>query len=334
MTDIEKIVKKDFSGAVSVRIGETTMFEKAFGYADRPNGIPNELDTKFATASAGKFFVSIGIMQLIEREQLNLEETIGEILDFDLEQIDPGITIQQLLSHTSGIPDYFDESVMDEYAELWTDFPNYKIRKSVDLLPLFVHKPMMYPAGARFQYNNSGYVVLDQIIEKKTGLLFDKYLQQNVFDICKMNSTGYYELDRLPEKCSSAYIYDESRKEFYTNIFSVDAKGTGAGGAYTTVLDISKLWDCLLAGKLLSKKSLDEMLSLKASNEKEFYGYGVWLRKTSNSRFIPFFQGCDPGVSFISSFDLERKRNITIVSNLCNNVWELESKITELLDNV
>ncbi len=54
---------------------------------------------------------------------------------------------------------------MDEYAELWTEFPNYKIRKSVDLLPLFMHKPMMYPAGERFQYNNSGYVVLDQIIE-------------------------------------------------------------------------------------------------------------------------------------------------------------------------
>lgn len=122
---------------------------------------------------------------------------MGKLLDIDLNYIDGDVTVEQLLNHTSGVPDYFDETVMDEYEELWTNYPNYKIRCSSDLLPLFIDKPMMYPKGEKFQYNNTGYVLLAMIIEKVTGLLFDQYLKVNVFDVCDMESTGYYELDRL-----------------------------------------------------------------------------------------------------------------------------------------
>ena len=128
------------------------------------------------------------------------------MLDIDLNYIDGDVTVEQLLNHTSGVPDYFDETVMDEYEELWTNYPNYKIRCSSDLLPLFIDKPMMYPKGEKFQYNNTGYVLLAMIIEKVTGLLFDQYLKVNVFDVCDMESTGYYELDRLPAKCANNYI--------------------------------------------------------------------------------------------------------------------------------
>lgn len=79
------------------------------------NKIPNSIDTKFATASAGKVFVAVAILQLIEKRKLNL-----------------------------------DESTMDDYDELWKDYPNYKIRTSKDLLPLFINKPMMYARGEKF----------------------------------------------------------------------------------------------------------------------------------------------------------------------------------------
>ena len=91
-------------------------------------------------ASAGKAFVAVGILQLIEAGKLDFESTLGELLDIDLHDIDPEVTVRQLLNHTSGVPDYFDENVMDEYEELWTDFPNYKIRSNSDLLPLFIEK--------------------------------------------------------------------------------------------------------------------------------------------------------------------------------------------------
>lgn len=85
------------------------LLEKAYGYADLPNKIPNEVDTKFATASAGKAFVAVGILQLIEKGLLTLNDKIGDIFDFDLKAIDDEITVEELLTHTSGIPDYFDE---------------------------------------------------------------------------------------------------------------------------------------------------------------------------------------------------------------------------------
>lgn len=246
---IKDNIDKGFRGVVYVIRGEEVLCESVTGFADLPNEMPNSIDTKFASASAGKVFVAVGILQLIERGIIGLDDTLGKLLDIP-GNIDKCVTVRQLLNHTSGVPDYFDESVMEEYEELWAEFPNYKIRRSSDLLPLFINKPMMYPAGERFQYNNSGYVLLAMIIERVTGMDFDLYLKKNVFDVCGMTSTGYYELDRLPAKCANSYIYCNDTKDYRTNIFSVDAKGTGAGGAFITAGDIISFWKNLLGGRL------------------------------------------------------------------------------------
>ena len=327
MQELMDIIPKGFNGAVLVSRNGKTVLEKGFGFSDIPNKIMNTVGTKFQTASAGKFFVAVGIMQLIEAGRLSLDSRIGDLLDFDLHQIDQKITVGQLLNHTSGIPDYFDESTMSEYSDLWVDFPNYKIRKSKDLLPLFIEKPMMYPAGEKFQYNNSGYVILGLIIESVTGQFFDEYLADKVFRPCEMLDTGYYEFDRLPAHCANAYVFDESKQQYYTNIYSVDAKGTGAGGAFTTVVDVEKFWEKLLDGKLVSMPALAEMFSVQSSDEDAYYGYGVWLKKIEETIFHPFFQGSDPGVSFISRYHPERMLRVHIVSNTGDNVWELASKL-------
>lgn len=327
MMEIKDLKFDKFRGCISVVKNGEIIHQASQGYADLANEIPNEINTKFATASAGKVFVSVGILQLIEQGKLNFNTTIGDILDFDLKQIDRDITIEQLLTHTSGIPDYFDESIMEEYEELWKDYPNYKIRTSTDLIPLFIDKPMMYPKGEEFQYNNTGFVVLGLIIEKITGERFDVYLKTNVFEPSKMVDTGYFELDRLPAKCANSYIWDEERKGFYTNIYSVDVKGTGAGGAFTTVLDIGKFWTSLLNNSLISSEMLNRMLSVQSHNEEEYYGYGIWLDKLNEGSYMPHFDGCDPGVSFISSFDIKENLSITIISNYCDNVWQIESEI-------
>jgi CubicO group peptidase (beta-lactamase class C family) len=327
---IDKAVGNNFSGVISVKRKNEVLFQKAYGFADMPNEIPNEIDTKFGTASAGKVFVSVGILQLIETGRLAFNAIIGDILDFDLKSIDKNITIQQLLNHTSGIPDYFDESI-DEYAELWQDFPNYKIRKSMDLVPLFIDKPMRYKAGDKFQYNNTGFVVLGLIIEKTTGMLFDEYLHRNIFVPCGMINTGYYELDRLPRKCANAYIFDEKRNEYYTNIYSIDVKGTGAGGAFMTVIDVESFWRNLLEGNLISNNLLLEMLSLQSSDENVYYGYGIFLENSQEGTMDPWFTGSDPGVSFISKYNRNKKTSITIISNTGNNVWEIKSEIEKCL---
>ena len=132
---MDELISKDFRGVAFVTQNGKEVYQHIGGFADLPNEIPNTLNTRFAIASAGKVFVAVGILQLIEQGKLHLEDTLGNVLTMDLGQIDPDVTIRQLLTHTSGVPDYFDESVMDDYEELWIDFPNYRIRHNNDLFP-------------------------------------------------------------------------------------------------------------------------------------------------------------------------------------------------------
>ncbi len=210
----DEIFDSNFRGNIYIVQKDKVLCERVTGFADLANEIPNTLETRFASASAGKVFVAVAILQLVEQGKIRLDDTLGQLLDVDLHSIDTDVTVEQLLNHTSGVPDYFDESVMDEYEELWADYPNYKIRHNHDLFPLFLDKPMMYPRGERFQYNNSGYVLLASIIEKVTGMYFDEFLKINVFDVCGMSSTGYYELDRLPAKCANNYIYCKDTQDY------------------------------------------------------------------------------------------------------------------------
>lgn len=113
--DYKDIIDNKFRGCCMITHNNEIEFEKAYGFADLVNEIPNDLDTKFATASAGKVFVALGILQLTEGNFLNIQDTIGDLLDIDLYEIDPEITVEQLLTHISGIPDYFDEDIMDDY---------------------------------------------------------------------------------------------------------------------------------------------------------------------------------------------------------------------------
>ncbi len=316
----------NFRGAICIMQDNTVLYEKALGFRDLANEIPNNIDTKFASASAGKIFVAVAILQLINNNKISFKSTLKDILDIDLHSIDPNITIEQLLNHTSGVPDYFDESIMTEYEDLWINFPNYKIRHNSDLLPLFIDKPMMYPKGTKFQYNNTGYVILAMIIEKITKMYFDDYIQKNIFNICDMQSTGYYELDKLPPNCANNYIYCSDTNTYRTNIYSVDAKGTGAGGVFITVKDIMSFWNNLLNKKLLPKEMVSVMLSKQndniTDNKNDYYGYGVWIKENPNSQDFPYFQGCDPGVSFISEYNPNKNIISVLVSNYGDNVWK------------
>ena len=319
---IKQMIDNGFRGNIYVVRDGKILCESVTGFSDLPNEIPNSIETKFASASAGKVFVAVGILQLIERGKIRFDDTLGMLSYIPLNNIDKDVTVRQLLTHTSGVPDYFDESVMDEYEELWTDYPNYKIRHNNDLLPLFINKPMMYPKGEKFQYNNSGYVLLAMIIENVTGMYFDQYLKNNVFDVCGMNSTGYY-------------IYCNDTNDYRTNIFSVDAKGTGAGGAFITVRDIVGFWTNLLEGNLISKALVSDMLSKQSGDgadpEEGYYGYGIWIIDNPNGKDLAYFQGCDPGVSFISEYNPNNGIISVLVSNYGDNVWREMRKIRDLL---
>ena len=126
-----------FSGVIHVSHQETPIFSHAYGLANRSDQLPNRLNTRFGIASSGKIFTATAICQLVSAGILTLEQPLAEIIPNLLPKLDPSVTIAHLLTHTSGIPDYFDEEIESDYEASWRQVPVYQMRGTP-------HQPLRY----------------------------------------------------------------------------------------------------------------------------------------------------------------------------------------------
>ncbi|MDR0482632.1 MAG: beta-lactamase family protein [Cellulomonadaceae bacterium] len=321
----------DFSGVIHVVRNGEVLLSQAHGFADIANERPNRLDTRFATASAGKALVAVGVLSLIAAGRVSLDTRVGDVLSAEvLGVINPDVTVRHLLTHTSGIGDYFDESVMDDYEELWADFPNYRVRTGTDLLPRFNTLPATSAPGTTFAYNNAGYVLLGLVVEKTVGTPLDEFLAQAVLAPAGMTASGWFELDRLPGNCANAYIFCDDA--WRTNIYSVPAKGIGDGGAFLTAEDVVRFWTALVAGDIIPAAWVDQAFSVQATGtdedgDEEHYGFGFWL--AGDDAQMPCFMGEDPGVTFMTSRDPDGLI-IVAASNTGDDVWDIHSELHDI----
>ena len=283
---------------------ETIVQEQCHGYANRTEELPNRIDTRFGIASGCKLFTAIAICQLVEKGQLTFETKLKDCLNISFPHFDQNITVHHLLTHTAGIPDYFDEEVMDDFEELWIHHPMYLIRNLSNFLPLFQHHPMKLNVGERFSYNNAGYILLGLIIESISEMKFEDYITEYIFKKAHMRDSGYFELDALPNNTALGYI-DFADGTWKTNIYSVPVKGGADGGAFVTVKDMSNLWESLMKHKLLNEKLTKQLLTpyINTDNDYDrFYGYGIWIDQTNDEISKYHVMGYDPGVSFHSAY--------------------------------
>ena len=125
---------ENFSGVVSIKENKHILFEEAFGYADIANERKNNLNTRFGIASGAKLLTSIRICKLVEEGKISFDDLLKSFVSSEIYSDD--ITIKHLLTHTSGIPDYFDEEVMDDFSELWIENPMYLLRQPSDFKKL------------------------------------------------------------------------------------------------------------------------------------------------------------------------------------------------------
>ncbi|MBA2176163.1 beta-lactamase family protein [Halobacillus locisalis] len=323
--------KIDFSGVVHVKHnGDVTNL--SFGYADRSEKRLNNMDTRFGIASGCKLFTAIGISQLVERGLINFETRLADCLDLEFPNFDKEITIHHLLTHTSGITDYFDEEKMSDYEDMWKDHPVYQINTLKDFLPLFQAEQMNFKPGDSFHYNNAGYILLGLIIEEQTGMSFTEYIEKEVFLRCNMLGSGYFSLDQLPESTANGYIDNHEENTWRTNIYSIPKKGGSDGGAFTTAADMIKLWESLFNFKLLNEETTMKMLKPHVHvNGEIHYGYGVWMNKRMQQIYKYHVMGYDPGVSFRASIYPESNLKIVIPSNIESGPFDITKKIEEVL---
>lgn len=322
--------KNNFSGTVLVKNDNKILAEKGYGYANRSEQIENSFDTRFGIASGCKLFTSIAICQLVEDGILSFETKLEDCLNVSFPNFDKDITIHHLLTHTAGIPDYFDEEVMDDFEELWVKNPMYLIRTLEDFLPLFQNQPMKLKVGERFHYNNAGYILLGLIIEQASQFKFADYIEENIFKKAGMADSGYFEFDSLPQRTALGYI-DFPNGTWKTNIYSLPVKGGSDGGAFVTVNEMANLWDALINNQLLSEEYTRKLLTpyIKTNDKNSFYGYGVWIEKNDNEIYKYHIMGYDPGVSFHSAFYPETSIKTVICSNKSEGAYDIMKEIEE-----
>jgi CubicO group peptidase (beta-lactamase class C family) len=318
-----------FSGVILVHDAQQQVFARAFGYANRADRLPNTVDTRFGQASGSKTFTAAAVCRLVETGTIGFDTPLATCLDVWPRHFGPDVTVHHLLTHTSGLPDYFDEEVEDDYSALWADVPMYEIRGPGDLLPLFGGKPAGEQPGRSFHYSNAGYVLLGLLVEQHTAMPFQDMVEEEVFGPAAMTDSAYFPLDRLPARTATGYLTDENHDEPRTNVYSIPVVGQPDGGAFVTAPDMVGFWRALAAGDVLSEETLEPMLTPQVATGGGHYGYGLWIEQRSAGR-IHYAMGADPGARFVSGAHLESGRSVTVIGNTDRPAWPIYDSVASV----
>ena len=261
----EELPLKNTGATVLVSRNGKIIYQKALGMANVELNIPMQMDNVFRIASITKQFTAIAILQLMEQGKLNLQDEITRFL--------PGypmqgakITIEHLLTHTSGIRDY--ASIKDTMQRGKMDFT------PAQMIGYFQNQPMRFAPGEKYEYSNSNYFLLGYIIEKITGKPYQQYLEDNFFRPLGMSNSAYDSETKIIQKRAAGYTMGEKGLENAATLSMTQPYAAGA--ILSTAEDLLKWNQALQSYKLVKKETLEKALSryTLSNGQKINYGYG------------------------------------------------------------
>jgi CubicO group peptidase (beta-lactamase class C family) len=329
-----------FSGAVLVARNGTVLFRGAAGLADRTSRRPNRVDTKFNIGSMGKMFTAVAVLQLTQAGRLSLDDTLRKLLpDYPNPDVAGRITVRQLLTHTSGLGDLFDGEYLTSPRE-WT-------RTLAAHLPLFAGKPLQFAPGTKWGYSNAGYLVLGLVVERVSGQTFDEYLRAHVFRAAGMINTSNVAGDDTVRNMALGYTTragfgpPNPGRPLSTNSAILPARGSSAGGGYSTVGDLFRFAEALRGYRLLDSAYTAALLTgtvVEDSDAPEVkYTLGM-EEMTVNGVRVVGHAGNFPGVSSILDLYPDQAYTVVVLSNVDNGVppvnfrlrWVLRGQVDRL----
>lgn len=232
-----------FSGAVLIAEKDKPIFSKTYGLANKEKNQPNKLDTKFNLGSINKMFTRIAIGQLAEQGKISFDDKLGKFLpDYPNKDAAEKVTIRHLVTMKSGIGDFFGEKFAASEKGIY--------RKNSDFIPLFASQPLAFEPGTSQQYSNGGYILLGAIIEKVSGKSYYDYVRENIFKPAGMTDTDSFEADKMPANSAEGYTKLNPERKWTSNLSTRPARGSAAGGGYSTAEDLLKFSLALQSGKL------------------------------------------------------------------------------------
>ncbi|NKE59339.1 beta-lactamase family protein [Lentzea sp. PSKA42] len=316
LEDVDKIAEgTGFSGVVQIDHAGEIEFAKAYGLANRAYRVPNTVDTRFGIASGGKGFTALTVLSLVRDGKLTLDTTARSLLGEDLPLIADDVTVEHLLTHTSGIGDYLDEEG-DWEANDYVIGAAHVLTTTEAFLPLLDGIPTKFKAGERFGYCNGGYVVLSLLAERVSGTAYHDLVRERVLRPAGMTRTDFLRSDELPADAAVGYLDGLDR----SNVFHLPVLATGDGGIHTTAGDMSTFWRALFAGAIVD--DVEEVVRPRHDVPEESlrYGLGFWLHQTSDTVILA---GYDAGASFKSTHDPHTGTTITVLSNTSPGAWPI-----------
>jgi len=323
---IEQLLSKyneygQFNGSALVAENGKVIFKKGFGAANMEWNIPNQSDTKFRLGSISKQFTALLIVKLAEDGKLKLDVPITTYLpDYPKENGDK-ITIHQLLTHSSGIPNYtnapgfFKDKARNPYTP--TEF-----------VKTFSSLPLEFTPGEKFNYSNSGYFLLGYIVEKISGKTYEQYLQEVIFTPLKMVNSGYDHSDVILKNRAAGY---EKQGKKITNAAYLDMSIPYAAGSLYSTVDDLYLWDqALYTNKLLSQKSIESLFKPYIKAGGASYGYGWFVEEDENGKTVGHGGGIN-GFNTIISRNFKNKNLVVLLNNTGGTVL---GEMTDAINNI
>ncbi len=302
--------KRGFNGTVLITKYDQVIWKGAFGYADFKSKDTLTTQTAFQLASVSKQFTAMAIMMLQERGKLHYDDSVQQYLPtFPYK----GITIRQLLTHRSGLPNYtyFSDA-------LWTDRNKAITNKDVVNL-MREHQPTVYyQPDTHFDYSNTGYALLASIVTEVSGVPFAKFLKKEIFEPLGMTHTFTFSRKKLENSKNVAAGHTGGRRRR-----SPDYLDTVLGdkGVYSTVEDLYKWDQALYHQKLVKNKTLKEAFtgSWLKKNKEEDYGFGWRIRPLENGDTAVYHGGLWHGYSTYLLRNPNDHSAIIVLSNVPNS---------------
>lgn len=254
--------------AVLVRQDGKTLFEHGYGVRDLRTKSRIDSHTNFRLASFTKQFTAMAIMLLVHDGKLHYGETLAEIFP-DFPDYGKSITIQNLLNHTSGLPDYEDlmERTEKTSGPMWSSEKQIQDPEVLDLLKK--EKSGKFAPGTSWSYSNSGYVVLGLIVAKASGKPYGEFLRERIFAPLKMNHTIVYQKGKN-EVANRAYGYSKENDALKETDQSSTSATLGDGGIYSNLEDVARWDDGLQYHTLLGEREMQPALAaVKLNNGSE-----------------------------------------------------------------
>jgi CubicO group peptidase (beta-lactamase class C family) len=318
-----------FSGVVLIAENGKVKYNKAVGYIDYANHKPLNKYSIFELASVSKQFTAMTIMMVKEKGLLNYDDLVEKYINIPYK----GMTIRQLLTHTSGLPDY--QAIMDSYWD------KSKVAGNDDIIN-YLNKyapPKLFEPGEKYLYSNTGYVLLASILEKVSGRDFIEFCNTEIFNKLKMNHTAIRSLQEKAEIKNFAighvfvperndYIRADSFPSSNYTIWLGNRKGPGR--ISSTADDLLKWDQALYTNYLLSQTTLEEAFTPMLLNNGAIsnYGFGWDLIPEHN---IVWHNGDNPGYKTLIIRFLKTKTTLIV---LCNNATDEFVNLTDQLKKI